>query len=70
MLQKSLKLLSFSQKSTKNQIFTNVISFNKVGEVLEKWNERFKRENVAEPLESILNILAFNLGTKSVSRKH
>lgn len=64
MLQKSLKVL----RCTKHNFFTNVVNLNnKVGEVLEKWKERFTRENVAEPVESIVNILAFNLGTKNVS---
>lgn len=69
MLPKATKLLLINslQKIRPIQSYRHVAQFTKVEQVLEKWKEKFKRENITEPLESIQHILAFNLGIKNVS---
>lgn len=68
MLQRSTKLFENIVQKIRNQnLFTSAVHLTKIGDLLETWKDRFKQEQIPEPLESIQHILAFNLGTRNVS---
>lgn len=48
-------------------IYTTNTKFDRVCDILQKWQQKFELNNVSEPLSSIQHIVAFNLGIKNVS---
>nr|XP_034191594.1 MTRF1L release factor glutamine methyltransferase [Osmia lignaria] len=48
------------------RLFATNVQCPMVGEVIEQWSERFKKESIPEPVESIEHIVAHVLGTKKI----
>lgn len=58
------KIITFN-RPTRTLSTTNV-QCSTVGEIIEQWSDRFKKEGIPEPVESIEHIVAHVIGTSKV----
>lgn len=58
------KIITFN-RPTRSLSTTNV-QYSTVGEIIEQWSDRFKKEGIPEPVESIEHIVAHVIGTSKV----